>query len=242
MEKFKLKLDARQGKHKANQLRRQGKIPGTLYGPGVASKSVEVDEREFSRLPAAAYSHIVDLVGGEEGSVSALIRNVQRKHTTHEVLNIEFYRVAADRKLTVTVPLKIVGTSPAIGLGGVLTRNYDEAEVECFPADIPDFIEVNIATIVELDTGIYFGDLKVSDKIKILNPHEEVVVRVVTPRAEKEEEAPAAAAAAEGAAAPAEGAAAPAAGAKPGAAAPAAGKPGAAPAAGKPAPAADKKA
>ncbi len=208
MEKFKLKLEARNIKS-PNATRREGNIPATIYGPGIESESVQIDAKEFSRLPHAAYSHIIELAGADSKPVSAIIRNVQRRATTQQVLNIEFYRVSSDRKLTVQVPLKFVGTSPAVGLGGLIQENYQEAEIECFPADIPDFIEVDMSLIEQLDHGIHFSELTVSNKIKILNPADEIVVRVVTPRAvpTPEEEAKAAAAAA-GAAAPAAAAAA----------------------------------
>jgi large subunit ribosomal protein L25 len=204
VEKFKLALATRE-ETKPNALRRAGKIPGTIYGPGEASLSVEVDGREFGKLPAAAYSHIVEL-SMQKGSVPALIRNVQRDYVNGQVLNIEFYRIAKDRKLTVTVRLKFVGTSEAVTKGGVFQENYDEAHVECFPDDIPDFIEVDISKIVEVDTGIHFSQLPVPKGVTITNPPEEVVCRVITP---KKEEAAAAAAAAT--AAPAAAAAAPAA-------------------------------
>jgi large subunit ribosomal protein L25 len=190
VEKFKLGLATREP-IKPNALRRGGKIPGTLYGPGEASMSVEVDGREFGKLPAAAYSHIVEL-SLPKGSVPALIRNVQRDYRNGQVLNIEFYRVAKDRKLTVTVPLKFIGASSAVTLGGIFVENYDEVHVECFPDDIPDFLEVDISQIVDLDTGIHFSQLTVPKGVTITNPPEEVMCRVVTPK--KEEAAPAAAA------------------------------------------------
>jgi len=93
--------------------------------------------------------------------------------------------------------------------------------VECFPDDIPDYIPVDLNTITEIDHGIHFSELQVPKGVEILNPAEEVICRVVTPKAEVEEKPTAAAA--EGAATPAEGAA-PAAGAAAPAAAAAAGK------------------
>ncbi|HEY9791748.1 MAG TPA: 50S ribosomal protein L25 [Candidatus Obscuribacterales bacterium] len=220
VEKFKLQL-AERATTKPRALRREGKIPATLYGPGEASVNVEVDTREFTKLPSAAYSHIVELQGISKGPVSALIRHVQRDYKNGNVLNIEFYRVAKDRKLTVTVPLKFMGSSPAVATGGLLQTNFDECEVECFPDDIPDYIPVDLNTITEIDHGIHFSELQVPKGVEILNPAEEVICRVVTPKAEVEEKPTAAAA--EGAATPAEGAA-PAAGAAAPAAAAAAGK------------------
>ncbi len=191
MEKITLPLEEREAKT-PNQLRREGKIPATIYGRGEASQSVQFTEKDFGRLPSAAYSHVVELTGGKLGKVGVLIRHVQRRATTQEILNIEFYRVQQDRKLTVQVRIKLVGVSPAVQLGGQLLEVHQEVEIECLPKDIPDYIEVNLALIEEIDQGIHFNELSVSDKIKVLNPADDVVVRVVAPRAEKAEEKPAA--------------------------------------------------
>ncbi len=199
MDKIKLAVAAREEKT-PRQLRREAKIPATLYGPGQPSESVQIDAKEFSRLPKGAYSHMIELEMGKGKPVNAIIREVQRKATTHEVLNVELYRVALDRKLTVTVPLKFIGVSTAVTIeGGQLIEVFQDAEIECLPGDIPDFIECDLSQITEIDQGLHFGELKISDKIKILNPEDEVVARVVAKKAIVEE-APAAAAA-EGAAA-----------------------------------------
>ncbi|HEY9758551.1 MAG TPA: 50S ribosomal protein L25 [Oculatellaceae cyanobacterium] len=196
MEKIKLAVKEREAK-KPNQLRREGAIPATLYGPGQPAQSVQVDAREFSRLPDAAHSHMIELTVGGKGT-NAIIRNVQRRATTHQVLNVEFYRVAMDRKLTLTVPLKFVGSSPAVANGNQLVELFQEAEIECFPAEIPDTLEVDLGKLVEVDDAIHFSDIKLPKGVEILNPHDEIVAKAVTPRtmAEPEEAAPAAAEAA----------------------------------------------
>lgn len=182
MDKIKLAVSAREDKT-PRQLRREAKIPATLYGPGQPSESVQIDAKEFSRLPKGAYSHMIELETGK-GKINAIIRDVQRRGTTHEVLNVELYRVALDRKLTVTVPLKFIGVSTAVTIeGGQLIEVFQDAEIECLPGDIPDFIEADVSLITEIDQGLHFGELKVSDKIKILNPEEEVVARVVAKKA-----------------------------------------------------------
>lgn len=182
MERFKLKLEARETQLKPNQLRRAGKVPGTLYGPGAESTSVQVCQKEFSRLPGAAFSQIVDLETAE-GTIKALIRTVQRKAVNHELLNIEFYRVNPERKLTVVVPLKYIGISPAVQKGGQLVEIFHSAEVECLPGEIPEFLEVDVSKIENIDGGLHFSDLKTPDGVKILNPLEELVARVVAKKA-----------------------------------------------------------
>ncbi|HNB24640.1 MAG TPA: 50S ribosomal protein L25 [Candidatus Melainabacteria bacterium] len=183
MDKIKLAVAAREEKT-PRQLRREAKIPATLYGPGQPSENVQIDAKEFSRLPKGAYSHMIELDMGKGKPVNAIIREVQRRGTTHEVLNVELYRVALDRKLTVTVPLKFIGVSTAVTIeGGQLIEVFQDAEIECLPGDIPDFIEADVSLITEIDQGLHFGELKISDKIKILNPEDEVVARVVAKKA-----------------------------------------------------------
>lgn len=177
MERFKLELEAREDK-KPNQLRRAGKIPATLYGPDAKSATLQISADSFTKLPAAAYSHVIEL-GTPEGPVNALIRQVQRKHVNHEVLNVEFYRVASNRKLTVTVPLKFIGVSPAVAKGGQLVEMFQTADLECLPGDIPDYIEVDISKIENIDDGVHFSNLTPPSGVKVLNPLEELVARVI---------------------------------------------------------------
>jgi large subunit ribosomal protein L25 len=196
MEKIKLSVNPREGKT-PNQLRREGIVPATLYGPGQPSESVQVDAREFGRLPSAAYSHMIELnIAGK--SANAVIRDVQRRSTTHQLLHVEFYRVSMDRLLTMTVPLKFINTSPAATGGGQLVEVFQSADIESLPGDIPEFIEVDLSQLKEIDDAIHFGDLKIAAAVKLLNPPDEIVAKVVAPRAIEEEAA---------AAAPAEGAA-----------------------------------
>ena len=191
MEKIRLAVQAREDKT-PRALRRDGLVPATLYGPGQDSESVQVDAKEFSRLPAAAYSHMIELDFGTKQKVNAVIRHVQRRNINHNLMHVEFYRVRLDRKLTLSVPLKFVGTSQAVIKGGQLQENFHEAEIESLPGDIPDFLEVDLSMITEIEGAIHFSDLKVADTIKILNPADEIIAKVVAPRAVAEGGAPAA--------------------------------------------------
>jgi|AGTN01.1.fsa_nt_gi ribosomal protein L25, Ctc-form len=199
MEKFTLNVQKREGKT-PNQLRRDGIVPGTVYGPGFDSENVQFDAREFSRLPADAFSHLVELDMKDGKPVAVIIRSVQRVSTTGHVLNVEFYRVNMQKKLTVEVPIKFVGSSGAAVMGAQIIESENTVEIECFPGDIPDYIECNIDPLAEIDDSIHFSDLKISDKIKILNPLDGIIIKAVAPRAADEEKKETAA---EGAAAPA---------------------------------------
>ncbi len=177
MERIKLKLEGRE-KKKPNQLRRCGKIPATVYGPEAPSVSFQVCKDTFTRLPGAAFSQVIDLET-PEGEIKALIRSVHRKHVSSEILNVEFYRVALTRKLNVTVPLKFNGVSPAVQKGGLLVIMMQTVDLECLPNEIPEYLEVELTQIEEVEQGIHFSQLLTPPNVKILTPHEELVARVV---------------------------------------------------------------
>ncbi len=224
MEKIKIKVKKREV-GTPNQLRREAKIPATIYGQGETSINLQVDEKEFTHLPAAAFSHIVELDFGNGSPTSALIRHVQRHAASNKILNVEFYKVRLDHKITIVVPLKFIGSAGGVVKGGQLVESHMEAEIECLPNDIPDFIEVDLSKLEEIDDAIHFRDLVVPDKVEILNEPDDIVAKISEIREVIEEEPVAAEAApaegAEGAGEAAPGTAASPAGADKAAAAPA---------------------
>lgn len=210
---------------KVSRLRREGRLPGVVFGGHKDSTPVETDLREFERgYKRWGTTTLVTLEGLPDGEVSALIHDVTRSTLNGRLLHVDFQRVSLTEKVHAVVPLRFVGESPAVKGGGVLVHAMSEANVEAFPQDIPHAIEVDLGKLLEIDDSLYIRDLVVdTSKVEILDEGDELVVRVVPVRVE--EEKPAAAAegvvAAEGAEA-AEGEAAPAAGApKPGATPPA---------------------
>lgn len=214
---------------KVSRLRREGRLPGVVFGGHKDSTPVETDLREFERgYKRWGTTTLVTLEGLPDGEVSALIHDVTRSTLNGRLLHVDFQRVSLTEKVHAVVPLRFVGESPAVKGGGVLVHAMSEANVEAFPQDIPHAIEVDLGKLLEIDDSLYIRDLVVdAAKVEILDGADELVVRVVPVRVE-EEAAPAAAAegveAAEGVAAAEGEAAAPAAGAKPGAT-PAAAKP-----------------
>jgi large subunit ribosomal protein L25 len=222
---------------KVKRLRRDGVLPGVVFGLHKDSANVQVDLREFEKgYRRWGNTTLVTLEGLTDGEQPALIHEVTRSTLNGQLLHVDFLRVSLTEKVHADVPIHFVGESPAVKGGAVLVHAKSEVGVEAFPQDIPHAIEVDISGLLEIDDSIYVRDLKVdTTKVEIQDDGDDLLVRVVPVRIEEEAPAPAAAAA-EGAegeegaeAAEGEGAA-PAAGAAgtPGAAA----KPGTAPAAG----------
>jgi len=233
---------------KVAQLRRDGVLPGVVFGGRKDSSPVQTDLRSFERSYRRwGNTTLLSLEGLDGDAIPALIHGVARDTLTGRLLHVDFQRVSLTEKTHAEVPLHFVHESPAVKtLGAVLVHARDHVTVEAFPQDIPHSIEVDLSPLIEIDDALYVRDL-VFDKttVRVVDDDDELVVKAVPVRIEEEPVAAAAAPVegevpAEGAEAeeegaePAVGAATPgAAPAKPGA--PAAGaKPGAPAAAAKP--------
>ena len=229
---------------KVGALRREGRLPGVIYGSHADSTPVETDAGTFLKgYRRWGQTTLLSLTGLDGGEVPVLVHDLSREPRTGSALHVDFIRVSLTEKTRTEVPLHFMGDSPAVRTqGGVMVHAISEVRIEAFPQDIPHQIDVDISKIEQIEDTIYIRDLVIdASKIEILNDADQVVAKAVAPRAEEVVEKPAAVEgeAVEGEAAATEEGAAPAAGAA--GAAPAAGAPaakGAAPAAKGGAPAA----
>jgi large subunit ribosomal protein L25 len=226
---------------KVAQLRREGVLPGVVFGGHKDSAPVQTDLRAFERSYRRwGNTTLLSLEGLDGDAIPALIHGVARDTMTGRLLHVDLQRVSLTEKTKAEVPLHFVHESPAVKtLGAVLVHARSHVEVEAFPQDMPHSIEVDLSPLAEIDDAIFVRDLIVDKTIvEIIDDPDELVVKAVPVHIEEEPVAAAAVPAEgevavegaeegeEGAAAPAAGAAG-AAGAKPGAAG---AKPGAAPA------------
>ncbi len=187
---FKLKAEKREIKEKLSP----ELIPAVLYGNGLESRSLKLKRVDFDKIfSAAGESNLISLeIGGE--SVNVLVKAIQRDVLKHTVSHIDFYQVNMKEKITTEIPLHFINESKAVReLGGMLMRNLNEITVECLPSDLVDHIDVDISVLNTFEDAIQIQDLNIPGTLKILdhNP-EDMVVSVIAPKAQVEEEAPAA--------------------------------------------------
>lgn len=221
-----LTLDARDAQGKANKrLRREGIVPGVVYGKGEGSTNVQVEAKTFETLyRAAGRTSVVKFrLPGANRATSGFIKSVQRHPLTGSPIHVDYLLVNLKQEMEVDVPLAFTGEAPAVELtGGTLLHNLSSVRVKALPTDIPHEIQVNVSTLVSLDVAIHVADLSLNrDLVHVLTDGETIVATVVPPRVEEEPEVEAAeeeeleegavaegeeGAAAEGEAAPAEGA------------------------------------
>jgi len=189
MEKVKLISELREEKgKKVNKRRKQGMIPAVIYGNKIESRSLWINALDFERLlKKSGESVIIDLSIGNNDVRSVLINELQQDPRSGNYTHIDFYQVKMDEKIKTEVELIFIGESPAVKeSGGVLVKNLDKIEIECLPADLPSFIEVNIADIKTFEERVYIKDLKLPMGVKVENDPKTVVALVVPPRSEEE--------------------------------------------------------
>jgi large subunit ribosomal protein L25 len=192
------------GKNEAGRQRREGLLPSVLYG-GVASAdakpeamSIAVDPMKILHSQSGANTLITLKMDGEAPKV--MLKEFQLDPVSHHLLHADFFRVAMDKMITVTVPIVLKGESPGVKQqGGLLDFVHREVEIECLPGDIPESIEVDVSELM-LNQNIRLRDITESLKWKPVSEPEIMLVHVVAPKAEAEPVA----AEGEAAAAPAE--------------------------------------
>jgi large subunit ribosomal protein L25 len=193
------------GKNEARRTRREGKVPGVLYGgDGQKATPIAVDPRALLRIlhSEAGQNTLISLKMAGNGDARVLVKDFQLDPITHQVLHADFYRVAMDRVLQVTIPVVVHGEPVGVKQqGGVLEFIRREIEIECLPGDIPEHIDVDVSELM-LHQGIRVRDITTNPKWKAITEGDAMLVHVIMPKAE-EAPAPAEAAAA-ATAAPAE--------------------------------------
>ncbi len=173
------------GKNEAVRTRQAGHIPAVVYGGGGSSDSVTVDPKLLSKIlhsEAGRNSLIALNVDGTETKV--LVKAFQIDPVTHKLLHADFFRVAMDKVIRVTVPVHLTGESKGVKLqGGTLDFVHRDVDVECLPADIPEHITVDVSELT-LGQGVRVKDLATDGKWTAVSEPENLIVHIVAPRAE----------------------------------------------------------
>ena len=190
------------GKNEARRTRRGGLVPAVLYGAtgdggGSEATAIAVNPRALLRIlhSESGANTLISLQLAGAGDTRVLVKAYQLDPVSHEVLHADFYRVAMDRVIQVTIPVVVKGEPKGVKQqGGVLEFIRREIEIECLPADIPENVEVNVDELM-LHQGIRVRELTVNPKWKPISDPDMMLVHVIMPKAE-EAPAPAEAAAA----------------------------------------------
>ena len=168
------------GKVSTKALRNAGLVPCVLYG-GNQPVHFSAEERAFKNLVYTPNAHtvVIDLDNGK--SYNAVLQDIQVHPVTDKILHIDFFQLFDNKEITMEVPVKVVGVSPGVLLGGDLRLNIRRLKVKALPKNLPDFIDADISSL-EMGNKLYITKL-ISDKYKLLHPDNTVVAQVRVSRA-----------------------------------------------------------
>ena len=185
------------GKNEARRTRQAGRVPAVVYGASADSAlakvatPIAVEPRPLLKiLHSESGANTLISLKLEGSATKVLVKAYQLDPVTHQVLHVDFYRVAMDKMLQVTIPVVVKGEPKGVKQqGGILEFIRREIEVECLPGDIPEHVEIDVSELM-LHQGIRVRDVATDPKWKPISEAELMLVHVIMP---KVEEAPVAA-------------------------------------------------
>ncbi|HVF40199.1 MAG TPA: 50S ribosomal protein L25/general stress protein Ctc [Gemmatimonadaceae bacterium] len=178
------------GKGAARTLRRDGQVPAVIYGHGREPQSLSINTRELEKLldHISAESTVIDLML-DGRSARTLIREIQRHPFKRQILHVDFQELVAGEKVTVRVPIVLVGIPDGVRMdGGVLDQTLRDLEVEVDPSNIPNHIELDVTSLT-IGSSIHVSDLPLPEGVEIAGDADASVCVVSAPRAAVEETA-----------------------------------------------------
>ena len=186
-----VKTRSSKGNGPAKSLRREGSIPSILYGAKTTPFMLSVNARKLEQIVKKGNINqlLLNLTIKDANipSKSAMIKELQRHPITHEFLHVDFYEVAMDKKIRISIPITMVGKSKGVELGGILQIIRREVDVLCYPNEIPETLTVDIT---ELDIGdsIHIEEIPLPKGIEILADVNFTVITILSQKIEAKPE------------------------------------------------------
>ena len=146
-------------------------LPGIIYGGGAKPQPVTLNAKELGKAmqQEAFYSQILNVVVDGQAQ-KAVVRNLQRHPVNEKVLHVDFLRVSADKPVHTHVPLHFVNEGKCVGVrngGGTLSHNLVDVEISCLPAQLPEFIQVDVASL-EVGQALHLSDLVLPEEVALV--------------------------------------------------------------------------
>jgi len=176
------------GKNEARRTRRAGRVPAVLYGgAGGGATPIAVVPKALLKIlhSETGQNTLISLKLAGAGDTRVLVKDFQLDPITHEVLHADFYRVAMDKLLQLTIPIVVQGEPKGVKQqGGVLEHIRREIEIECLPGDIPENVVVDVSELM-LHQGVRVRDIATNPKWTPKSDPDLMLVHVIMPKAEE---------------------------------------------------------
>ena len=188
MSKFeKLNVDIRKehGTSAARRARLQNKVPAVVYHSGIEAIPLSVDKISLNK--ALRTGQMIFEVSVEDKNQFVLVKEIQYHPVTDEIIHIDFQKVKEDEKSSLEVAVRSSGEAQGVKLGGLLVQMLNSVTIKCKPAEIPEFLEIDV-TDMEMNTNLFVKDITLPTDVEMLTAEDIAVVSVQEPKQEKEEE------------------------------------------------------
>ena len=188
MSKFeKLNVDIRKehGTSAARRTRLQNKVPAVVYHSGIEAIPLSVDKTSLNK--ALRTGQMIFEVNVEDKNQFVLVKEIQYHPVTDEIIHIDFQKVKEDEKISLEVAVRSSGEAQGVKLGGLLVQMLNSVTIKCKPAEIPEFLEIDV-TDMEMNTNLFVKDITLPTDVEMLTAEDIAVVSVQEPKEEKEEE------------------------------------------------------
>ena len=183
---YKLDIENREsvGKKSAKVIRKSGKIPSVLYYKGEQTISISIDKQVlYQAIKSDQRIYEMDI---KNESQYVMIKEIQYHPVTDEMIHVDFMRVRRSEKMTISVPITLIGKPVGVTEGGILSQAMNQIEISCYPTNVPEHIEVDVEHL-ELNSSVSVADVSVDDEdIDILSAPDLNVASVIPPAAEEE--------------------------------------------------------
>ena len=182
---YKLDISIRNetGTKKAKIARKKGFVPGILYYSGEEAISVSIEKSTLLRAMNSGQRIFEIIQDGK--SQYTMLKQVQYHPVTDEVIHIDLMRVRRSEKMTISVPIVLVGDAIGVKEGGVLSQSSTQVEISCYPTDVPEQLDINIDGL-ELNSSLNVGDIDTgSEDIELISDVSLNIVSITTPASEE---------------------------------------------------------
>ena len=187
MSKFeKLNVDIRKehGTSAARRTRLQNKVPAVVYHSGIEATPLSVDKISLNK--ALRTGQMIFEVNVEDKNQFVLVKEIQYHPVTDEIIHIDFQKVKEDEKISLEVAIRSTGEAQGVKLGGLLVQMLNSVTVKCRPAEIPEFLEIDV-TDMEMNTNLFVKDITLPSDVEMITAQDIAVVSVQEPKQESEE-------------------------------------------------------
>lgn len=184
-----LKTESRGSRNQVppHKLRKEGWVPGVIYGKGMDSVTFQIPLKEWKSFYNRAHSKVFEVEVKGEGRHLVSLENIQKDHLGSKVLHLEFHHLDQKQATIITLPIRLVGEAVGTKAGGVVSVDHHEIDVKGLPSDFVEFIEVDVSGL-EVHESIHLSDIKAPKGLSFVESPDTVIAHCAIPKMKVEAE------------------------------------------------------